>query len=138
MKADSKHIIRIHTLLSELGLRDDKAYKKELVQQYTNNRESSTKEMTIEEAQHLIADLQKLAKNNPDDIKANQKRRQILRYAHEMRWEHEDGSVDMGRVNGWCIAKGKYHKELNKHTLNELSGLIWQFEQVYKSFLSTL
>jgi len=136
-KVNNGQITRMHVLLGLIGCAKDKEYKKDLVEQYTNGRETSTTKLTWKEAQDMISDLQRVADERVSaaDLKADRKRKRILYYAHQMGYELPDGKIDMGWVNGWCVKSGYLHKALNDYTLAELSKLLWQMEQVYKSFL---
>ena len=138
MQIDKAQIRTIHTILARMARANDKAFKTELVQEYTNKRETSTTGLTYNEAAALIEDLNRLAQQTPDQIKANAKRRRILSYAHMMGWETTDKAVDMARVNGWCVEYGYLHKPLNDYSLTELSKLVWQMEMVYKSYLNAI
>ena len=60
-KATNQQIIRFHTLASKLGCDDDA--KISLVKQYTNNRETSTKQMEDKEIHRAISFLQKEVKD---------------------------------------------------------------------------
>jgi hypothetical protein len=142
-------LAKIHILLAQMNLDKDKEYKADLVQQYTQNRETSTAKLTWKEAQDMIADLTRAAGPNPptssggktltaDDLKADAKRKRILHYAHLMGHELRDGKVDMEWVNGWCQKYGYLHKELNAYLLPELSKLVWQMEETYKHFLKSI
>jgi len=138
MQIEKEQIKQIHTILARMGKANEKSFKMELVQDYTNKRETSTTGLTYEEATAMIADLNRLAGLTPDQIKANAKRWRILAYAHQMGWEVTGGKVDIARVDGWCIEYGYLHKALNDYSLVELSKLVWQMEMVYKSYLTSI
>jgi hypothetical protein len=139
-KVSKKDIQIIHALLARLGLVRDADHKRGLIETYSHGRETSTKELYVNEAGELKEDLQKMLSGNNSEsrIKANDKRRLMLHYAHEMMWELPGGKVDMARVNGWCVNYGRYHKALMEHSLEELSYLLVQFEKVYRSFLKSI
>lgn len=133
----------IHALLAKIGMANDKDYKRELIQTYTNGREESTTRLSVNEAGLLISDLQALVGMTPEQIQADRKRKRILHHAHEMLWEIDDPAggrpkVDMDRVNAWCIKSGYLHKPLNDYTLAELSKLAWQMQKVYEDFLKAV
>ncbi len=143
---DKSGIKRIHTILAQIGLANDKEYKRELIQTYTGGRETSTTGLFADEADALISDLQQAVKKTltPDQIKADQKRKLILHYAHEMMWykpikkEGDKPELDMGRIDGWCIEYGYLHKALMEYTTPELSKLVWQFQKVHQDFLQSV
>jgi hypothetical protein len=138
---DNKRIQQVHALLAKLGLVNDKDYKREMVQQYSGGRETSTTGLFVDEAGALISDLQAVVDNKltPDQAKADRKRKLIIHWAHEMLW-YTAGSkkVDMKRLDDWCVKSGYLHKPLMEHTCGELSKLVWQFEQVHQDFLQAV
>jgi len=134
---DKNEIKIIHALLSQIKMAGDKDYKRDLVQEYTNGRETSTTKLSVSEAGRLIQDLRQTVQS-ATDIKKLKKRRLIIHYAHMKGWESNDRKVDMERVNGWCVKYGQYHKLLNAHNLTELSHLIVQMEKAYKDFLRSV
>lgn len=153
--ATTKDIQIIHALLAKLapqmgitmGSEEMKHYKRSLVETYSNGREESTKGLYVDEAGQLKQDLQYLVnghnntdqrKRSPIEVQKNQKRRLLLAYAHEMMWELPGGKVDMERVNNWCVKYGQYHKELNAHSLTELSDIIVQMEKAYRHLLRSV
>ena len=143
-KVNNGQIAKIHVLLAKLGL--GKEVKAQMVQQYTDGRETSTTKLSWKEAADLIKDLDgQLSEADPkriDDLKADRKKKLILHYAHQMQWQiTEEGKkpkIDMKRVNDWSVKYGMYHKPLNDHTVGELSKLVAQFEKVYKSYLNSI
>jgi len=143
-KVNNGQIAKIHVLLAKLGL--GKEVKAQMVQQYTDGRETSTTKLSWKEAADLIKDLEgQLAgadKQVLNDGKADRKKKLILHYAHQMKWQiTEEGKkpkIDMARVNDWCVKYGMYHKALNDHSVGELSKLVAQFEKVYKSYLNAI
>ena len=143
-KVNSGQIKIIHTLLGRVaGLQampssEMKGYKLELVKQYSNGRETSTTGLSYAEAAQMIDDLQKMVGWTPEQIQADRKRKLILSYAHQVGWELTDGSVDMEHVDSWCTKSGYLHKSLNDYTNGELSKLVWQMGEVFKSFLNAV
>lgn len=131
MKASNEQKQKIHLQLNLMKLGTDKEYKQRLVQQYSNGRETSTTELTYEEAEALLNDLRRLT--DSDD----KMRKKIIHWARRMGWE-KNGKADMKRINTWCIASGYLHKELNLYTHKELPELVSQFELVFKSYLKTV
>ena len=143
-KVGKKEIITMHALLAKVcgaGGFTMAEYKKQLVEEYTGGRETSSKELFVDEAGKLISDLQKAISLSPEQVQADRKRKRLLHFAHQMMWEIESSErmvVDMNRVNGWCEKYGQFHKVLNEHTNSELSLLLVQFEKVYKDFLKAV
>lgn len=122
----------LHALLNKTGLTE---FKRELVYSYSNNRTESSKELLIDEATALI---NYLKKQNPETVQAEKMRRKIIAMAHKMRWETEEGKVNMKSVNNWCINKSYLKKPLMEYSLQELPKLVSQFENVYKSITAKI
>lgn len=120
----------LHALLFQTNMME---LKQELVWSFSNQRTSSSRELNVQEAQALISYLKNL---DPKEIAAEKMRRKILSKAHKLRWELENGKIDMARLNGWCIAYGGFKKSLNQHTHDELVQLVTAFDKVYKHYIS--
>ncbi|MBS1783172.1 MAG: hypothetical protein JSS78_08900 [Bacteroidetes bacterium] len=109
----------------------------------SQQRTTSTKELTSEEAKGLI---QYLKKQDAQEQRAETMRRKIISRAHEMRWHTAETKdlprnyrkVDMPRLDDWMLKSSYLHKKLNQYRYSELPALVTQFEQVYKSFLKWL
>lgn len=125
---------QLHGLLNKSGL---STQKESLVHSYTNGRSISSKDLTNDEAKNMIGYLNGVV--NVESFASNKMRRKIISMAHEMHW-HLPGTqkIDMVRLNDWCVKFGYMKKELNKHAYKELPTLVFQFEAVYKSYLSDL
>lgn len=94
-----------------------------------------TNELSFKDAKHLIEYLKSLIIDTKE--KANQMRRKILAMAHRLQWEHEDGRVNIERVDNWCNHSGYLKKPLNQYSYDELPKLVSQFKEVYKSYIRT-
>lgn len=92
-----------------------------------------TNELTETKGKALINYLRSQLPKTHDS--ANQMRRKVLAMAHKLRWEHEDGTVNMQSVNNWCINRSYLKKELNDYTYDELPKLVSEFQQMYKSYI---
>lgn len=128
----------LHALLNQTGLTEQKP---SFVFQYTNERSSSSGDMTDKEATALIAWLRK----QPQIVQAKKKyieqknscdkmRRKIIAKAHLLGWNTAiDGSLkaDMERINNWCTKFGYLKKLLNDYSFEELPELVGQFEKMY-------
>lgn len=157
----TEQIKRIHTLLARLGRANDKEFKKDLVNTFSNLRVDSTKGLYYGEAKEMIDRLQMTVNQSqtPEQLICNQKRRRIIHFAHLMNW-YKNGStaqllngsiigvprqaqddsmvVDMQRIDDWCVKYGQFHKALDDHDSAELSKIIVQFEKVYKDWLKAV
>lgn len=115
-------------------------YRHTYAWEHSDGRTESTRDLTEQETDKIIKKLE--AEFKEFDV-ANKMRRKLISMAREMGWEiagkyaWEKPKADMDRVNAWCEKYGQFHKPLSKHTLQELPLLVTQFEQVYKSFLSS-
>lgn len=132
---------RLHQLLNQAGILGED--KQALVYEFSHGRGTSSKDLLMVEAQHLIQHLEGAlgllaTAPTPEQEEASDKmRRKIISLAHEMRWYVEGtGRVDMARVNGWCQARGFGKKVLNQYTHDELTKLLSQFKIVYSKYLS--
>ena len=114
-----------------------KEYKLSLVQQYTNFRETSSKELFQAEAELLINDLKKFVPGSIEADSADRMRKYILHMAHQMNWELEGTErVDVERVDRWCVNNGYLKKHLMEYSYSELPKLVSQFGIVYKDYLN--
>lgn len=131
----TKNMRAFHATLNQLGLMDDKRY---LIERMTNGRTNSARELTDQELCDMVAHLNsKQPYNEPYKLPGDKMRKAIISMAHEMGWRLA-GKADMQRINNWCVAKGKYHKKLNDHNMQELTELVSQFQIVYQKHLKTV
>lgn len=123
----------VHALFHSTGLMH---HKKTIVGGISFGRTESCKELTVEEASHLIEYLKAQEKDN---AQAQKMRRKIISMAHQLHW-HLPGTqkIDMERVNNWCTQYGYGHKKLNDYTYPELPKLVTQFKNVFSGILSNL
>ena len=128
----NKTMRAFHAQLNQLGLMDLKPC---LVEDFSAGRTSSARELTDDE---LRAGVIYLNQRSPQQVPPGDKmRKAIISMSHEMGWRVA-GKIDMLRVNNWCIAKGKFHKKLNDHNIQELTELVSQFQIVYEKHLKTV
>lgn len=137
MDVTKQQLAKIHTLLGQIipDAKERDEYKKHLVQQYTNNRETSSAKLKTAEAAMMIDALEKLAPKNALLESAEKMRKKILFYCHKMQWYVTPGKLDMERINNWCVKYGHGHKRLNDYKQEELPQLVSQMQAVYGSFL---
>mgnify|MGYP007026480074 CR=1 FL=1 len=120
---------RLFGLLAKLGLGgDDRA---DLCRQFSAGRTSSSRELLAPEADLLIAHLERLAEHG-EPGKLYRMRRKVYSLAHELGWERPDGTVDVQRLDAWCMHFGRTKKDFHEHTLAELRDLITQLEIVLR------
>ncbi len=132
MKANKLLIQQIHIAKSKLKL-DEDTYRS-LIYQFSDGRETSSKELEQNEAQLLYNYLKDLHGDQQD--KANRMRRKLISYAHQMHW-YKQGTreIDYERIDNWCNKYGMFHKKLNDHNTTELAKLITQFEGMFVKYL---
>jgi hypothetical protein len=128
-------IVKIHQFKNAFKL-DEETYR-DLINQYTNSRSNSSKDMYWHEAAQLINYF-----DNCGNDSTNRQRRKMIGIAHTMGWNlfNETNPLkpkaDMDRINNWCVKFGFGHKPLNDYTTQELPKLITQFQAVFKSHLN--
>jgi hypothetical protein len=122
---------RLHKLIGMLSIDPD--HKKDLVEQVSQGRVSSSADLTIAECHRLIVHLQKIADESDQGLV--RMRRKIMSICHEIGWTTAEGKVDYRRLNGWLLKYGYLHKNLNTYTAKELPQLVTQFENLAKSVL---
>lgn len=110
------------------------AHKADLVLAFTEGRSESSREMTAIEATLLINYLKSL--DNTTEA-SNTMRRKILSMCHRIHWITGESSVDMHRLNKWCVASSYLKKELNQYTYQELPKLVSQFRIVYLHYIKS-
>lgn len=120
---------RLHGLIGMLGI--DPEQKAYLVEQFTEGRSSSSRDMSTTECQALIDHLAKVATDTNAD-RANVMRRKAFAIAHELGWEDETGNVDRARFDAWMLKYSYLHKAINQYSLNELPKLLSQMERMLK------
>lgn len=124
----------IHTLLGKAGVK--KEDKPSVISEFTGKRTTSSREMTVKEAEVLISHLKNLDGKEP---KAEKMRRKLISQAHEMGWKIEGSTqINMKRVHTWCKKYGYLHKRLDDYTYEELPKLLSQFDEVYKQFINNI
>ncbi len=122
-----QQIKAVRSMISNLGLNDE---KDSIIEEATNNRTTSTKEMSFTEGKLLIGNLKKHCAPRAEDEAKRKMQNKILAIAHDLDWELSSGRVDMARLNGWCKSRSRLKKGFRSHTVKELPGLITQFEKL--------
>lgn len=133
MPLDRKYIIQLRTIITKLGMSEED--KEDAVLNTTQGRTKSIREMYPSEAITLINALNGKEDRPHESGKKSRMKRQILALCHEMGWEHDNGKVDLDRVNAYCKQRGYLKKEFNDYTEKELPRLVAQFRQMHKNYL---
>lgn len=134
-QSTSKQRQIMHSLMRNIGLDDDAM--KDMKLNATGGRTESSKEMTFAEADALIKNLgaASINRNNAVHVSMDKMRKNIIRMAHLLGWQYNNGKANMKRIDAWCKSYGQYKKPLMDHTYNELVNLVTQFKKMYLSEL---
>lgn len=129
--------ILLHRLLDRLKIDEDT--KKELVYQYTKERETSSAKMTWKECENLLDYLRKLDNQQAKPgaasvcVASDRMRKKILSICHDLNWR-KDGKIDWDHLNSWLKKSGYLHKGLNRYTKDELPKLVTQFVKMKEDY----
>lgn len=112
----------------------------ELIQQFTDGRKSGLSDLSHFEYAEFLRWLNRTFQKatNTEAQKCNLMRRKIIALFHKMNYKLDDGKIDMQHVNEWCVKYGHKHVELNAYNYNELTTLLTQAENYYKTFIEAL
>jgi ATP-dependent helicase YprA (DUF1998 family) len=135
-KATPAQIQKFHALLNQQGLME---HKKDLVSEFTDGKQTSTKEMTLLEMINAIEHLEANASDAPTkpkiDTALDKQRKKIIGLCREMKMEVEKNGktvADMPKIYAFIKQKGSLKKDLNEYTSEELSKLIPVIEKIKK------
>lgn len=133
---------RLHQLLATLDLMDDKAY---YMKQASDGRTSSSKELTFDEATHLINRLQELAPAPLPSVKQTSSmekmKLKILSLCHQMQWYREgvikNGKkvLDYERLDKFCLERTAAKKKFNDMNERELREFVTQFGIIHAAYM---
>ena len=126
-----KQITIIQTIISANKLA---AYKDAIIASASNNRTTSTKELTKAEAAMIIKSLQEKYPYQPPPDPLHKMRGRILSICHTLGWYKEGRKLDYDRINQFCEKCLK--KRLDKLDKAELQKMIYIFEKVEKDTLA--
>jgi hypothetical protein len=110
------------TLHALLGSTKMMQHKKELVYQFSNERTTSSGELTYQECQSLIDFLKGQKTDNPAD---RMRKKIIALMKHDLKWTIKE-------IDEFCKTKGYLKKGFNDYTKQELPKLVSQFENIHK------
>lgn len=118
---------KIHVLLSQLGLTDD---KKQIISNFSNGRTESSRELSFDEAKRLIASLAEYSPN--ERMKST-----IFSLAYQAGIiygsSRDDKKINVAKLNLFLKERGTVKKELNQMTYPELIRTHRQFEAIVKN-----
>jgi hypothetical protein len=129
----------IEKKLKQNGVEVDRSV---LVQEFSHGNKYGLTDLTEWELQEfnrwMRSKATELENNATEPEKCNQIRRKIIALFHKMKWQTPQGTIDLERLNAWCIKYGQFHKPLNAHNLPEVTKLCSQVEEVYKTFIAAV
>lgn len=132
----------IESKLKKSGYKGD---RHDLIMDFTKDQKSGLSDLTPSEYLHFILWLNQsfeslinTEKKEVDPIaeKCNKMRRKIIAIFHKMDYRLPGGKIDMEHVNEWCIKYGHKHVQLNDYKYNELTKLLTQAENYYKTHIA--
>lgn len=133
-------------LLNQLGKHQDTEFRQELVWQFSNERTTSSRDLTHTECADLIRHLERqvgkrrsVAKftRSADHAAGDRQRKRILSMFHEMVWKTPEGELDWDRINRWMRKYSYLHKELDAYAYKELPKLVTQVNGLLTSYYRT-
>lgn len=123
-----KQLQYVHKLLMREGI---SFMAEDLALEYSNHRTNKLQDLFYHETQQLISFL-------AGPSSKSKMQRKILSMAHEMRWEHPNGKVNIEKLDAWCVKHTPHHKPFNKLTEHELPLVVSIFEKMYKTHLNSI
>ena len=126
-KITKGQLSKIHVLLTQMNLLGE---KQSIVHQFTNGRETSSKEMTMKEASDL---LRWLSQFDPCD----RMRGKVFALAYDCGIIYgdtpEDKKMNAAKLNVFLLHQGAVKKEIKAMNKDELIKVVSQFEQMKKN-----
>lgn len=139
--ATKQQIIAVNTCLYRHNLMHDKA---NIISSFTNGRSTSSKDLTVQEANELLAAFN--TKPAIDDDPRSPMIKKLFKMAHQLGWikKHTVATNcglfeknDNSQLYGWVLKYGYLKKELRAYTYSELPKLVSQLEfGAYKSYIA--
>lgn len=131
MLITKSQIVKLHALLNKAGLME---HKKEIVQEYSHKKSTSSKQLTLEEARALIDYLESLVNNQDSKSRMIKK---IFAICRSLGWIYgnspEDRKMNNAKLGSFIERKGYLKKPLKDYNESELPGLVSQFESIQKN-----
>ena len=156
-KSTTSQYGRVYAALKMLKLSEED--KKDMVFSYTQDKmKLSLKDLDFDQCSDLIQKLNKMVspssavtsppvlggarggKKGVDEDKEakNRIRRRILALCHNLGWyrPNEVKQLDYARMDAYCLEHTGAKKELNKMSKEELQKAAYQFDQMYKNYIT--
>jgi len=114
----------------------------ELIRQFSSDKKEGLTELTATEYREFILWLNRTFPSTnpptPQDERLQRQRRKVIALLAKVGYVTSTNKSDMTRINAWVERSGYLHKPLNRYTLSEISKLVYQAEQVYKTHIDRL
>ena len=123
--------------------------RSDVIRQFSNGRKQGLSQLTAFVYQELLRWLnlkfgsnrttaQNSARNHPEFNEAeDRQKKKIIAIFCKMGYVKDD-KADIYRINGWAMKYGHLHKKMNDYHGADLTLLVSQAEEVYKTFLDGL
>lgn len=119
--------------------------RSDVIRQFSNGRKQGLSQLTAFEYQELLRWLNRkfgnnrtTAQNHPEfNEKEDRQKKKIIALFCKMGYVKDD-KADIYRINGWAMKYGHLHKKMNDYHGADLTMLVSQAEEVYKTFLDGL
>lgn len=141
MKKITQSQMRQLFMLFPARIKQDKEVRKEFIYNITQDPErTSTKDLTMQEANMIIDEFSDDKKRYAYFDKHNKQHMILISLARQVGWlsTKEDGTVVacLERLGGWIKKYGHLHKPMKDYNPSQLSKLIFQFEKTVVSQLA--
>lgn len=123
--------------------------RSDVIRQFSNGRKQGLSQLTTFEYQELLRWLNRKFATNQQNQKTDPKihpefneaedrqKKKIIALFCKMGYVKDD-KADIYRINGWAMKYGHLHKKMNDYHGADLTMLVSQAEEVYKTFLDGL
>lgn len=123
--------------------------RSDVIRQFSNGRKQGLSQLTAFEYQELLRWLNrkfgndrtttsKTTQNHPEfNEKEDRQKKKIIALFCKMGYVKDD-KADIYRINGWAMKYGHLHKKMNDYHGADLTMLVSQAEEVYKTFVDGL
>jgi hypothetical protein len=151
-KSTSQQYSRVYAALKMLKKGED--FKEDMVYSYTQDKgKLSLKDLDFDQCSDLVQKLNKMVSpstattpspweragvRTEDKEACNNIRRRILALCHNLGWyvPNEAKKLDYARIDAYCIAHTGAKKRLNAMNKEELQKAAYQFDKMYKNYLT--
>jgi len=108
--------------------------RREVIYELTSGRTDSLKDLSTVECAMLVSNLQSM--DSPEAQKADKMRKKIISLLMFQGYTLPDGKPDMPRMYALLEKYGYLKKSLNDYKYAELPKLVFQVEQMKKSYIA--